>query len=400
MNLNIQQSAAAAADYARYYNVEIPPRVLCEALNCPNEAELRHPLCKTSRFCSTACMNTIGLPMATPPPCCEAPNCRKYATFCSSVCANKVSHPTRGKKRAARAAGSSGYGTDGGQSSARKRRTDPAAMAANAGDGTNIPQDQANSAGTLAADGGTGAAGGASDAKNKVVYLSEAYIRAAEKKKAVRRERRAAKLEAALREAEAAGDKVTGDVSIDVRFNEDMDDALRKAVALYGIEKRGCWVKIASYVGRGVDNMACLNRWKYYIDPALESCKSGPWSAEELETLRELVPQHMNPGARNGKDTVDWTAVSKALNRSYKVTKGKWKNLELAEARKTMKRGPWSAEEDALIMQRRQEWELNGRQRGKLWPLLEKELNRRSEQVHSRWRELETAVNGGVGRNG
>ena len=39
-----------------------PSRIVCEAANCPNEAVLRHPLCKSAWFCSTACMNSIMMP--------------------------------------------------------------------------------------------------------------------------------------------------------------------------------------------------------------------------------------------------------------------------------------------------------------------------------------------------
>ena len=52
---------------------------------------------------------------------------------------------------------------------------------------------------------------------------------------------------------------------------------------LYGSSGRGVWVKIAEYVGRGVNNQQCKQRWANVLDPQLQlKYKTGPWLEEEV----------------------------------------------------------------------------------------------------------------------
>ena len=61
------------------------------------------------------------------------------------------------------------------------------------------------------------------------------------------------------------------------------DELLKAAVNLYGTSGRGVWVKIAEYVGHGVNNKQCQQRWTCSLDPQLQlKHKTGPWLEEEV----------------------------------------------------------------------------------------------------------------------
>ncbi len=86
--------------------------------------------------------------------------------------------------------------------------------------------------------------------------------------------------------------------------------------------------------------------------------------------------EHSN-GKGNGV-TVNWTTVSREMDRHYKHCMIKWKALQIAKMRK----GRFSAEEDEIIVTRVAEWV--GRGQG-LWASLEKELNRNAASILTRW---------------
>ena len=61
------------------------------------------------------------------------------------------------------------------------------------------------------------------------------------------------------------------------------DELLKAAVNLYGTSEWGVWVKIAEYVGHGVNNYKCKQRWANVLDPQLQlKYKTGPWLEEEV----------------------------------------------------------------------------------------------------------------------
>ena len=89
--------------------------------------------------------------------------------------------------------------------------------------------------------------------------------------------------------------------------------------------------------------------------------------------LLELVPQHTITSARKcGKAGVQWSPVSHALNRTKKDCWNKFQLLHNA----TLRKGPFSEEEDALILQRRAEREKAGDRLHGLWKALEEEMGR------------------------
>jgi hypothetical protein len=51
------------------------------------------------------------------------------------------------------------------------------------------------------------------------------------------------------------------------------------------------WVSIAKHMGGDVTNEQCRNRWCCKVDPALNTCKSGPWEPEEVSALYFVPPR-------------------------------------------------------------------------------------------------------------
>ena len=73
--------------------------------------------------------------------------------------------------------------------------------------------------------------------------------------------------------------------------------------------------------------------------------------------------------------------MSHALNRTKQDCKDKVTSLHNA----TLRRGPFSEEEDALILQRRAEWEMAGDGLLGLWKALEEEMGRPANNIRNRW---------------
>ena len=76
-----------------------------------------------------------------------------------------------------------------------------------------------------------------------------------------------------------------------------------------------------------------------------------------------------------------WGPVSHALNRTKQDCKNKVTSLHNA----TLRKGPFSEEEDALILQRRAEWEKAGDGLYWLWKALEEEMCRPATNIRARW---------------
>ena len=73
--------------------------------------------------------------------------------------------------------------------------------------------------------------------------------------------------------------------------------------------------------------------------------------------------------------------MSHALNRTKIDCKNKFQLLHDA----TLKKEPFSEEEDALILQRRAEWEKAGDGLHGLWKALEEEMGRSAINLRNRW---------------
>ncbi len=100
----------------------------------------------------------------------------------------------------------------------------------------------------------------------------------------------------------------------------------------------------------------------------------------QIHTLQELVPKCQQTQL-TGRVTVNWQLVSNALNRTARVCQTKWEGLVASR----LKQGHFTAEEDAIILQRVVEWGDKGQG---LWGALEKELERPCKQINKRWRNI------------
>ena len=88
----------------------------------------------------------------------------------------------------------------------------------------------------------------------------------------------------------------------------------------------------------------------------------------------------------SNKTATNWDEVSKLMNRSPLNCQAKWNIMQY----KKMKKGPFTAEEDAIIKQRVAEW---GDKGNGLWVSLEKELGRSAKDINNRWvRKLDPSL--------
>ena len=100
--------------------------------------------------------------------------------------------------------------------------------------------------------------------------------------------------------------------------------------------------------------------------------------------MLELVRQHVIPSYWSDRlntmtqQYTDWKAIGIELGRAPKDCNLKYKSIHYGQ----MKKGPFTAEEDALICQRVEEWGDNGKG---LWVKLEKEMGRLGINIRQRW---------------
>lgn len=77
------------------------------------------------------------------------------------------------------------------------------------------------------------------------------------------------------------------------------------------------------------------------------------------------------------KEYIDWKAIGSLLDRPPVDCANKWRGVQANK----LKTGPYTTEEDALILNRVAEW---GDQRSGLWTSLEKEMGRSARNLLSR----------------
>eukprot|EP01038_Epipyxis_sp_PR26KG_P013011 gene13011-17443_t len=164
-----------------------------------------------------------------------------------------------------------------------------------------------------------------------------------------------------------------------IRWTPEMDRLLVEGYNLLSnkiVKRTGDgWDSIAKHVGFGVTDYQCRKRWTAYHDPILATYRKGPWSPDEEQKLKDLISAHRenNPDA----DT-PWKEIVKILNRGTKDCIVKLQQIENA----AMKKGPYSAEEDKIIINRVREW---GDKGSGLWVSLSKELNRNLMLIRARY---------------
>lgn len=100
----------------------------------------------------------------------------------------------------------------------------------------------------------------------------------------------------------------------------------------------------------------------------------------QVEKLRQLMSQHVvkphwskEMGVMT-KESTDWETIADNLNCLHK-----WSNMQFG----MLKKGPFTAEEDAVILTSVAEWGYKG---NGLWADLMQEMGRPSESIRRRWR--------------
>ena len=96
----------------------------------------------------------------------------------------------------------------------------------------------------------------------------------------------------------------------------------------------------------------------------------------QIKQLSKLVASF-----KAGQGFVDWTTIGSFMSRAPESCRDKWSSLVHDE----VPLGPYSAEEDALILRRVEEW---GDRGNGLWVSLQNEMGRSSSSLNGRWRTL------------
>lgn len=146
-----------------------------------------------------------------------------------------------------------------------------------------------------------------------------------------------------------------GRKSKDARMWTPEEDAmLRAAVEQYGDD----WNAIAGSVP-GRNKLQCVQRWKKTLKPGQVK---GPWKPEEDSLLLHVMSEEVEG---------DWQAISRRVpGRNAKQCKERW----MLNLNPQINHGPWTAEEDAMLIDLHAE--VGGR-----WSILAKRLEGRTEHA-------------------
>lgn len=216
--------------------------------------------------------------------------------------------------------------------------------------------------------------------------------------KASRRARRGSKAAAAGEDPSALDTR-----KFRVKFTQEMDAALCDAAAEFCDGENREWFKVAEKVGNGVTKKQCRYRWETRFSPeALASFEhdQDPWTEDEAHKLCALVAQFSSETERRFSNNVpkdgldvEWKRVAAELNRSLLSCRYTWRKIQdrgmdcIVNAPTKPKVTYFSAEEDALIIKRKAEWDAAGKGKG-IWTELAAELNREKKTIATHYWDL------------
>ncbi|KAF8649779.1 hypothetical protein AX16_005545 [Volvariella volvacea WC 439] len=142
-------------------------------------------------------------------------------------------------------------------------------------------------------------------------------------------------------------------------WTEEEDEELRRAVAIHG--EHDNWKAVAQFVP-GRTNKACRKRWLHSLSPTV---KKTAWTAEEDELLRKF---YMNYGPK-------WSAIAREIpGRTDDACSKRYREA----LDPSLKKGSWSAEEDARLQEAYSRI-------GSQWTQVGQELGRSGLDCRNRW---------------
>lgn len=135
-------------------------------------------------------------------------------------------------------------------------------------------------------------------------------------------------------------------------WSPEEDYLLAEAVGIFEGKGRGGsidWNAVSKYMGGRRSSQLCRNRWMGILVPRMAGgVNSGPWSLEEDMLLVEAVSMFSGEGKHC---TIDWTKVAKHMGgkRTSKQCNQRWNGTLVLRVDSGIQSGPWSEEEDALL---------------------------------------------------
>lgn len=167
------------------------------------------------------------------------------------------------------------------------------------------------------------------------------------------------------------------------QWSETMDARLQEALELFNKRMTGKWEKVAEYVGHEVTSNMCRHRGSRLASLGKQgNFRTGRWSKEEVDQLRLLVEKYSKPGKTENKVIILWEEIAAVLGRSGVNCHSKWNLIKTTQHNTSLKKGPFTEEEDAVIVKSIEDW---GDKGAGLWSNLERELNRPAGTIRNRW---------------
>ena len=144
------------------------------------------------------------------------------------------------------------------------------------------------------------------------------------------------------------------------RWTKEEDRRLREAIRRIGTDS---WEAIALAVGNGRSDAQCAHRWLKVLEPGLVK---GPWTKAEDDMIRQCIEEGV----------MKWSEIAERIpGRIGKQCRERWFN----HLDPTLKKGGWTEEEDALLVEAQSKW-------GNSWTKIARLLPGRSENaVKNRW---------------